>query len=78
MSIQTDFMRIGAKKHHCVCQDDNGYYGAEFVLHPSPSGHERCLPTYSDKRRFKTDIEAAAEFKETMAQLDKANAQAVS
>ena len=70
MSIQTEAMRTGAKKQQCVCRDDNGYYGAEFVCHPSPSGFERWLPTYSDKRRFKTDQEAAVEFKRLMARLD--------
>jgi len=76
MSIQTEAMRTGAKRHQCVCQDDNGYYGAEFVLHPTPSGFERWLPTYSDKRRFKTEQEAAVAFKEIMARLDNKESQA--
>ena len=66
MSIKTEALRTGAKKHQCICQDDSGYYGVEFVCHPCPSGLERWLPTYSDKRRFKTDQEAADSFKEAM------------
>ena len=70
MSIQTEAMRTGAEKHRHICKDESGYYGMEYVCHPSPSGFERWLPTYSDKRRFKTDQEAAAAFKQVMARLD--------
>jgi hypothetical protein len=70
MCIQTEAMRTGARKEQCICQDELGFYGMELVCHPAPSGFERWLPTYSDKRRFKTDQEAAVEFKKIMARLD--------
>ncbi len=59
MNIQTEAMRKGGKPYSVVAKDDCGYYGIEFVNHPTPSGSERHLPTYSDSRRW-PDAETAA------------------
>jgi hypothetical protein len=63
MSIQTELMRTGAEKEILTAKDGQGYFGVEYVNHPTPSGCERWLPTYSDKRRFKTAEIAIKEFK---------------
>ena len=59
---QTDAMRKMGKPYSVVCKDGAGYYGMEFVNHPTPSGSERHLPTVSDNRRWADADTAATEF----------------
>lgn len=71
MSIQTEAMRAGADSEIYGLKDKDGYYGIEYVNHPTPSGSDRWLPTYSDKRRFSTEEEAITEFKKLLDRINK-------
>lgn len=70
MDIQTEAMRQTPQKEVCAMQDIEGYYGIEYVNHPTPSGGTRMLPTCSDKRRFKTPEEAVQALKDILAQFE--------
>ena len=67
MSIQTEAMRDGADKSYGVFKENDGYHGIEYVNHPTPSGCERWLPTYSDKRGWSDKNTAIAKIKEMLA-----------
>jgi hypothetical protein len=62
MSLQTEFMRNESEKQIVICKDEKGYFAVEYVNHPTPSGLDRWVLTLSDKRRFKTEQEAADAF----------------
>ena len=70
MSLQSIAMRATVKKEVLVAKDENGFFGIEYVCHPTPSGFERWLPTFSDKRRFEDKDVALNEFKEQLTKLE--------
>jgi|APFre7841882654_1041346.scaffolds.fasta_scaffold104282_2 microsomal dipeptidase-like Zn-dependent dipeptidase len=72
MSLQTQWMRNTKDREIEVCKDDKGFFCMELVNHPTPSGCERWLPTYSDKRRWPDEATARAKFDELLAEIDKA------
>ncbi len=63
MSLQTEAMRQGAKKCYGAFKEDDGWHGFEEVNHPKPSGCERWLMTYSDKRPWPDPKTAIKEIK---------------
>jgi hypothetical protein len=70
MSIIIDAMRKTSEKEIIIDKDEKGYFGIEYVKHPTPSGCTRILPTYSDNRRFPSQEIAMEKFKEALAQLE--------
>lgn len=65
MSLFTEFMRDGAKKVYGAYKDDaGGWHGFEEVNHPTPSGCERWLMTYSDNRSWPDSKTAIKKIKE--------------
>ena len=66
MSVQTELMREGAQREITAFQKYDGWHGVEFVNHPTPSGCERWLPTYSDKRSFPNRDTAILEFRKIL------------
>ncbi len=64
MSLQTEAMRATAQRQVTAWQNDDGTWsGVEIVNHPTPSGCERWMPTYSDKRHWPDKETAIREFK---------------
>ena len=62
-SIATELMRAGSQKILTAGQDKDGmWHGVELVNHPTPSGCDRWLETYSDKRGWTTPEVAIAVF----------------
>ncbi len=66
MDQQTNWMIGKEKPYTVVAKDDDGYFGIEYVNHPTPSGSERHLPTYSDKRRWPDAETAKKEFQDML------------
>jgi hypothetical protein len=66
MGLQEEAMRKNANKLYGACQDKEGWYGFEEVNHPTPSGCERWLMTYSDKRRWPDGETAILEIKKAL------------
>lgn len=66
MSLLTESMRAGADKIYSAFKDDYGWHGMEQVNHPTPSGCERWLITYSDKRSWPTEEIAVQEIKKAL------------
>jgi len=64
MSLQTEAMRQTDQRIITAGQKETGglWYGLEMVNHPTPSGCERWLITYSDNRGYPTAEEAKQEF----------------
>jgi hypothetical protein len=55
MSLQTEALRATSERQVVAYQHPNGNWSAsEIVNHPTPSGCERWMPTYSDKREWPT------------------------
>jgi hypothetical protein len=64
MSLLTEMMRSGAERTVTAVKGDDALWrGIELVNHPTPSGCERWLPTYSDKRGWNSSAKAIKEFK---------------
>lgn len=61
---QTDQRKICAfQRKICAFQRKNGKWSAvEMANHPTPSGAERWLPTYSDNREWPDEKTAIDEF----------------
>ena len=58
---------IGREKPYIiVCEDEKGFFGVEYVNHPTPSGSERHLPTYSDSRRWQDKETAKTKMQEAL------------
>lgn len=75
MSLQTEAMReqAGDQKYVTAYKDAEGYWhGVEMVNHPTPSGCERWMPTYSDKRPWPTPELAKEEFEKELPKLQQA------
>lgn len=66
MNIQTEAMREGAKKSYGAYKTDDGWHGFEEVNHPTPSGNERWLMTYSDNRSWPNKETAISKIKEIL------------
>jgi len=66
MSIQTEAMRAGAEKAYGAFKQEDGWHGYEVVNHPTPSGCERWLMTYSDKRAWPDPETAIKEIKKIL------------
>ena len=63
MSLQTEMMRATDERKITAFQHKNGKWsGMEIVNHPTPSGCERWIPTYSDKREWVDEETAKREF----------------
>ena len=63
MSLQTEAMRATDQRQITAFQHQNGKWSAmEIVNHPTPSGCERWMPTYSDKREWPDAETAKREF----------------
>jgi len=71
MSIQTEWMRNTDEWMIDVYKDENGWHGIEYVNHPTPSGCERWMPTFSDKRNWPDKESALENFKKLLDSLDK-------
>jgi hypothetical protein len=71
MSIQTEAMRAGADRTIHAFQHPNGKWSAvELVNHPTPSGCDRWLPSYSDKREWPDAETAKKELEAMLAKMD--------
>jgi len=67
MSLQTEAMRATKDRYITTFQHKNGKWsGIEMVNHPTPSGCERWMPTYSDKREWPDSKTAKKEFKKVL------------
>jgi len=63
MGIQEEAMRQTKDRYVTVFKNDDGTFsGVELVNHPTPSGCERWLPTYSDSRHWPDAETAKKEF----------------
>ena len=63
MSILTEAMRQTEQRKITAYKRENGKWsGVEYVNHPTPSGCERWLPTYSHKLEFDDSDTAIKEF----------------
>jgi hypothetical protein len=63
MSLLTEGMRQTDERVISAGQLENGNWaGYEMVNHPSPSGNERWMMTYSDKREWPDKETAIREF----------------
>lgn len=69
MNIQTEAMREEADKDYEAFEDDDGWHGIEYVNHLTPSGCDRWLPTYSDKRGWPDIDTAIQKIKEMVGQI---------
>jgi hypothetical protein len=67
MSFQTELMRATKERYVTVFKNKNGTYsGVEMVNHPTPSGCERWMPTYSDTREWPDAETAKTEFEKIL------------
>lgn len=67
MSCQTELMRQTNDRYVTAYRRDNGKWsGIEYVVHPTPSGCKRYLPTYSDNREFDDSKTAKEEFEKIL------------
>jgi len=72
MSILTESMRQTDQKIITAYKRENGKWsGIELVNHPTPSGNERWLPTYSHKLEFDDAKTAIREFTSYLKSLEK-------
>ena len=63
MSLSTEFMRSTDQRIVGAGKNKNGTWSAyELVNHPTPSGCERWMPTYSDNRQWPDEETAKREF----------------
>ena len=72
MGIQEEAMRKMAgpdKEINILAHEDGTFSAIEYVSHPTPSGSERWLPTYSDNRHWPTKEQAVEEFKKLLEKL---------
>lgn len=71
MSLQTEAMRFEADRSYSAFKDNNGdWHGIEHVNHPTPSGCDRWLMTYSDNRSWPNKKTAIAKIKEACSLAD--------
>ena len=54
-------------------EDETGWHGIEYVNHPTPSGAERWMPTYSDDRGWPDRDMAILKITEFLSQIDAVN-----
>lgn len=67
MSLQTEAMRATNNRYVTAHKRDNGKWsGVEMVNHPTPSGCDRWMPSYSDKREWPDAETATKEFKDVL------------
>lgn len=67
MSLQTEMMRQTDQRVIHTFKRPSGKWSAiEWVNHPSPSGNERWMPTYEDKREWPDKETAKAEFEKLL------------
>ena len=67
MDILTEAMRATEERYVTTFKRDNGTWsGIEMVNHPTPSGNDRWLPSYSDSREWPDSEIAKKEFKSVL------------
>lgn len=75
MSIQTEAMRKMAGPDQFVTvgqhRETGQWHGMLMVNHPTPSGCERWMVAYSDKRGWPNERTAKAEFRKTLKSHDR-------
>jgi len=72
MSLLTEGMRNTTEREITVYKDEDGlFHGVEYVNHPTPSGCERWLPTYSDNRGWPDKEIALKEFEKMLVEIEK-------
>ena len=62
----TEAMRFGAEKQYGAFRKEDGWHGYEEVNHLTPSGSERWLMTYNDKRAWENEEIAIKKIKEIL------------